>query len=199
MSLLSSEFGDTDKHIRDLSTVNELLSHYGIENKFFFDFSLTRKIEYYTGLVFEASVPNLGLPIGGGGRYDDFIKKFGKIHLPANGFALEIERCLHALTAQGFKIPKKEKIRILVSSEFDSAAVQAVERLRGRGFVTLIDVTKKDKKKTISSAKLAGINFVLFVGSSLKKLATVYDLQSNTSSRITFEAFTEKLGETTTV
>ena len=34
----------------------------------FFDFSLVRKIEYYSGIVFEASVPNLGLPLGGGGR-----------------------------------------------------------------------------------------------------------------------------------
>ena len=38
-----------------------------------FDLGLVRSIGYYTGAVFEVYDPALGVPIGGGGRYDDLL------------------------------------------------------------------------------------------------------------------------------
>ena len=49
---------------------------------------------YYTGAVFEVYDAALGTPIGGGGRYDDLLGRFGR-SLPACGWALDVER-LHA-------------------------------------------------------------------------------------------------------
>jgi len=194
VSLGSSEYGRADDHLRNLLEIKDALADYGIENLVFFDFSLTRKIEYYTGMVFEASVPNLGLPLGGGGRYDDFIEKFGNLKLPATGFALEIEKCLQALTAQGFQIPEKTKAKILVSSKSRDAAIKAVNILRDAGVVALLEVTKNDEKKTIEYAKLGGIDYVVFVGSSLKKPATIYDLRSKVSRNIMIETFLQNIG-----
>ena len=194
VSLGSSEYGKVENHLRNLLEVKDVLADYGIENLVFFDFSLTRKIEYYTGMVFEASVSNLGLPLGGGGRYDDFIEKFGKLKLPATGFALEIEKCLQALTAQSFQIPEKTKAKILVSSKFRNAAIKAVNILRDAGVVALLDITKNDKKKTVEYTKLAGIDYVVFVGSSLKKPTTIYDVGSNASRNIMIETFLQSIG-----
>ncbi len=42
-----------------------------------FDLGLVRSIGYYTGAVFEVYDPTLGVPIGGGGRYDDLLGRFG--------------------------------------------------------------------------------------------------------------------------
>jgi len=194
VSLGSSEYGNADDHLRNLLEVKDVLADYNIENLVFFDFSLTRKIEYYTGMVFEASVPNLGLPLGGGGRYDDFIEKFGKLKLPATGFALEIEKCLQALAAQDFQIPEKTKAKILVSSKSMNAAIKAVNVLRDAGVVALLDVTKSDKKKTVEYAKLAGVDYVVFVGSSIEKPATVYDVGSGVSKNIMIETFLQSIG-----
>ncbi|MDH5391140.1 MAG: ATP phosphoribosyltransferase regulatory subunit, partial [Candidatus Bathyarchaeota archaeon] len=194
ISLGSSEYGKADDHLKNLLEVKDVLADYSVENLVFFDFSLTRKIEYYTGMVFEASVPNLGLPLGGGGRYDDFIEKFGKLKLPATGFALEIEKCLQALTAQGFQIPEKAKAKILVSSKFRNAAIKAVNILRDAGVVALLDITKNDKKKTVEYTKLAGIDYVVFVDSSLKKPATIYDVRSNVSRNVMIETFLQSIG-----
>jgi len=194
VSLSSSKYGRADDHLRNLLEVKDVLADYGIENFVFFDFSLTRKIEYYTGMVFEASVPNLGLPLGGGGRYGDFIEKFGKLKLPATGFALEIEKCLQALTAQGFQIPEKTKTRILVSTKFRNNAIKVVNILRDAGVVALLDVTKSGEKKIMNYAKLAGIDYVVFVGSSLKKPAIVYDVGSDTSRKIMIETFLQSIG-----
>jgi len=194
VSLSSSEYGKAGNHLKNLLEVKDVLADYNIENLVFFDFSLTRKIEYYTGIVFEACVPNLGLPLGGGGRYDDFIEKFGKLKLPATGFALEIEKCLQALTAQGFQIPAKTKTKILVSSEFRNAAIKAVNILRDAGFVALLDVTKNDEEKIMNYARLAGIDYVVFVGSSLKKPAMIYDVGSNVSRNVMIETFLQSIG-----
>jgi len=194
VSFGSSKYGKTENHLRKLLEVKDVLADYDIENLVFFDFSLTRKIEYYTGIVFEASVPNFGLPLGGGGRYDDFIEKFGKLEIPAIGFALEIEKCLQALSAQGFQPQKREKIKILVVSKFRSVAVKAVDALHNAGVAALLDVTKSDEKKVMKYAKLAGIDYVIFVGSSFEKPVTIYDTRSGVKKNVTIETFLQHLG-----
>ena len=189
-----SKYGKTEDHLRNLLEIKDVLTDYKIENFVYFDFSLTRKIEYYTGIVFEASVPNLGLPLGGGGRYDDFIEKFGKLKIPATGFALEIEKCLQALTAQGFKLPeKRKKAKVLVASKFRKAATEAVNVIRDAGVVALLDVTKSDEKKIVEYAKLAEIDYVIFVDSSLEKPVTVYDTLSDVSRNVMIGSFLQRI------
>ena len=61
-----------------------------------FDLGLLRDLGYYTGAVFEVYDPALGAPLGGGGRYDDLLGRFGR-PLPAVGFALNVERLHVAL------------------------------------------------------------------------------------------------------
>jgi len=55
------------------------------------------RLGYYTGAMFEVYDPGLGEPLGGGGRYDDLLGRFGR-PLPAVGFALGVDR-LHAAIA----------------------------------------------------------------------------------------------------
>jgi ATP phosphoribosyltransferase regulatory subunit len=60
------------------------------------DLGLARDLGYYTGAVFEVYDPGLGAPLGGGGRYDDLLGRFGR-PLPAVGFALRIDELHQAL------------------------------------------------------------------------------------------------------
>jgi ATP phosphoribosyltransferase regulatory subunit len=64
-----------------------------------FDFGLVRNIGYYTGAVFEVYDPALGAPIGGGGRYDELLGRFGR-SLPAVGFALDVDQLHQALAGE---------------------------------------------------------------------------------------------------
>ena len=59
-----------------------------------FDLGLVRTLGYYTGAVFEVYDAAFGSPLGGGGRYDDLLGRFGR-ELPACGWALDVER-VHA-------------------------------------------------------------------------------------------------------
>ncbi|MDO9354437.1 MAG: ATP phosphoribosyltransferase regulatory subunit [Solirubrobacteraceae bacterium] len=54
------------------------------------DIGLVRDLDYYSGLVFEVVHPAIGEPIGGGGRYDGLVGKFGDDR-PAVGFALNVD------------------------------------------------------------------------------------------------------------
>jgi ATP phosphoribosyltransferase regulatory subunit len=70
----------------------------GIAERVIFDLGLVRDLGYYTGATFEVYDPALGHIIGGGGRYDDLLGRFGR-PLPACGFALFVER-LHVAQAE---------------------------------------------------------------------------------------------------
>ncbi len=188
-SFASSKLRKAEDHLRNLQEIRDVLADYGIKDFVFFDCSLTRRIGYYTGIVFEVSVPNMGLPLGGGGRYDDFIEKFGKLKIPATGFALEIGKCLQALTAQGFQQTRNEKARILVASRSMKAAMKVVESLRNVGVVTLLDVTKNDEDKILMYGDLSGLDYVVFVNPCLEKLSTVCDVRSGGSRKMKVETF----------
>ena len=68
-----------------------------VADRVIFDLGLARGLGYYTGAVFDVYDPKLGEPLGGGGRYDDLLGRFGR-DLPAVGFAIGVDR-LHAALA----------------------------------------------------------------------------------------------------
>ncbi len=69
-----------------------------------FDANFGRKLEYYTGFVFEITVPALGenAQIAGGGRYDTLLRKLGAPrNVPAIGCMIRTERLLMAVRGAG--------------------------------------------------------------------------------------------------
>jgi ATP phosphoribosyltransferase regulatory subunit len=79
--------------LRDATTglreVYELLAP-DVAERVIFDLGLIRNLSYYTGAVFRVYDPAHGVPIGGGGQYDDLLAQFGR-PLPAVGFGLAVE------------------------------------------------------------------------------------------------------------
>lgn len=70
-----------------------------VAQRVIFDLGLTGNLGYYTGAVFQVYDPTLGVPLGGGGRYDDLLGRFGR-PLPAVGWALTVERLHIALMGE---------------------------------------------------------------------------------------------------
>ncbi len=194
ISLNGPKYKEVNKQLTNLINLQKMLINFKIEDNVFFDFSLTKKIDYYTGMVFEASIPNLGLPIGSGGRYDNFIEKFGKLRLPATGFALEIGKLIQALLAQGFKFPNKTKTKVIVSSNSISEAVKTTQTLRDSGIIASIEIKERNFEKTVEYGKLTKSDYVIYVNSSLKNPLTVYDIKSDSETQITFQTFLQNIG-----
>ena len=84
--------------VAGMRMVRELLAP-EVAARVIFDLGLVRNLGYYTGAVFEVYDPALGTPIGGGGRYDELLGRFGR-PLPAVGFALGVERLHIALAGE---------------------------------------------------------------------------------------------------
>ena len=75
------------------------------------DLGLVRGIGYYTGALFEVYDPALGAPVGGGGRYDELLGRFGR-ELPAVGFALEVDRLHVALAGEERGSPRSGPVEV---------------------------------------------------------------------------------------
>ncbi len=71
----------------------------GLADRVILDLGLVRDLGYYTGAVFELYDPAVGFALGGGGRYDDLIGRFGAPR-PACGIALDVQRVHVAQAAE---------------------------------------------------------------------------------------------------
>jgi ATP phosphoribosyltransferase regulatory subunit len=81
-----------------LQATFDALAARGIGGRVQLDLGLLRDLGYYTGAILEVYDPALGHILGGGGRYDELLGRFGR-DLPAAGFALYLER-LHIAQAE---------------------------------------------------------------------------------------------------
>ncbi len=77
----------------------EALEARGAADRVQIDLGLLRDLGYYSGAILEVYDPALGHVLGGGGRYDGLLKRFG-VDLPAAGFALYLERVHVAQTEE---------------------------------------------------------------------------------------------------
>jgi ATP phosphoribosyltransferase regulatory subunit len=74
-----------------LSRTYEELQRRGAADRVQIDLGLLRDLGYYSGAILEVYDPALGHVLGGGGRYDGLMKRFG-LDLSAAGFALYLDR-----------------------------------------------------------------------------------------------------------
>ncbi|MBD3280193.1 histidine--tRNA ligase [Candidatus Dojkabacteria bacterium] len=83
----------SNEYISRLEKIFKSFEDQGIEKYFVVDLGISRGSDYYTGIIFEASLPDKGIgSIGGGGRYDNLVRDFGNYDIPAVGFSIGIDR-----------------------------------------------------------------------------------------------------------
>lgn len=109
----------------------ELLEATGMSARVRVDFGILRSFDYYTGLIVEAYAPGVGLPLGGGGRYDDVLAAFGA-PMPAAGFALTLERVHIALRAQDVDVAVRG-LDVVVGGDDPAEVLRAAATLRASG------------------------------------------------------------------
>lgn len=95
----------TNRALDDLAATYERLGERGIADRVRLDLGLLRDLGYYTGAILEVYDPALGHVLGGGGRYDELMGRFGR-PLPAVGFALYLER-VHVAQAEEERLARE--------------------------------------------------------------------------------------------
>lgn len=117
--------------LESLQATWELLEAAGVDDAVSIDFGTMRSFGYYTGMVLEVFAPQLGVAIGGGGRYDSLMSEF-ESPMPAAGFAVGIERVHIALSEQE-GLPQTTAVDAVVGGEALPAFV-AARQLRRNGW-----------------------------------------------------------------
>jgi len=97
---------DCRRALARLRDVWERMTKAGWGEHLLLDMGEIRRMEYYTGLVFDIYADGLGTEVGGGGRYDSLIGRFGR-EMPSTGFAFDLDRLLQLRAMQGGASPQK--------------------------------------------------------------------------------------------
>jgi ATP phosphoribosyltransferase regulatory subunit len=119
--------------VDELERLAETLGAAGLGDRLAVDLGEVRGLDYYTGLVFRAYAPGLGFEVGGGGRYDTLLGRFGR-PLPAVGFMLGLDRVVLLLERQGrLPAPSPAPVELIADPGLGAALLRArAARASGR-------------------------------------------------------------------
>jgi len=144
----------------NLQEILDLTQKSGLEHETLIEAGFARGLEYYTGMIEEAFVPELeGLALGGGGRYDKLIELFGGEPTPAVGVAMGPDRIVLATEKQGINLAEKKEPRILVvpiKPEMKTQAFEITAKLRTQGIAAEIEVMGRELSKALADADRRG-------------------------------------------
>ncbi|MDE3223856.1 MAG: ATP phosphoribosyltransferase regulatory subunit [Nitrospirota bacterium] len=102
-----------------LTQVYRLLADTGFKDRLVLDLGEFRGFDYYDGVVFDVFTEGVGCELGGGGRYNNLIGRFGQ-DLPSTGFAFDVDRLFRALERRGNGSPRARGT-VLVSAPASQA------------------------------------------------------------------------------
>lgn len=150
--------------VGELQSLADMLDSRGLKNVEY-NMSIVRGIDYYTGIVFEASDnknPRLG-SLFGGGRYDALPKLFGRQDLFATGAAGGVERMAMSLSAQ--PSPARNLAYVAVAGrEFSAEAQRAVRRIRDSGIPCESPLQSRSLTKQLVDASRLGSTWAVILG-----------------------------------
>lgn len=123
------------EEIRKLEALHNLLELYNVDKFVSLDLGLINHMDYYSGIIFQGYVENVGKPVLMGGRYDQLASQIGRA-LPAIGFAFESDVLLDALDQNDLFKPDIPQIDALLiyDSKRQKEAIQTAKVLRENGF-----------------------------------------------------------------
>lgn len=180
LALMEEKSGGESPDSVRLKEIYSMLKNSGIEDSFILDPSITRGLDYYTGIVYETflnDLPGIG-SVCSGGRYDNLTGLYMKEKLPGVGSSIGLDRLIAGL--EELKLIKK-------AGSFTKAAIfcqnpnlmceyqKIAAELRKNGISTEVFPEEKKMGQQYTWAEKKGIPFGILLsgdGLSLKNLKT---------------------------
>lgn len=162
--------------------------------------TLARGLDYYTGVIFEISLPNYdGGSCGGGGRYDNLINDLGGIDVPAVGIAFGFDRLVEAAIDLKLIPDKNSTAQVLITildEKWVEKSAQVANKLRQAGIATeLFPGTEDDLSKQLKKANRAQIPYVILYGENEAKTnqVTLKNMASGEQEMMSMSAVIDQL------
>lgn len=140
-----------------LRQVYQYLKDFKVQDYVSLDLGILRGFSYYTGVVFEGYVREIGYPIVEGGRYDSLYGEFG-YPLPATGFAMNL-----AALAERLNTKTKPTPEVFVYGEETSLVIQEVQKLRQQGVQVEMGIGNLSETEVEELVKRKRIDRVMYI------------------------------------
>ncbi len=134
------------------------------------DLGFARGLDYYTGMIFEVYIPELGIALGGGGRYDKLVEIFGGTPMPAVGCSPGIDRIVLALE-QLNRFPTETTCRpqiIVIPVEQTtpvlSKGLEIASSLRSQNIITHHETLGRHLRSALTYAVRQGYSHAIIIG-----------------------------------
>ena len=180
LSILEGMFGQVDE-ISRLGQILTMMKACGIEKDFSLDTSITRGLDYYTGIVYETLLLDMSQigSICSGGRYNNLAGLYTKENLPGVGSCIGLDRLIAALEELKSPIVTDSSYAdvMVVSNKDDIGWSESVAmKLRAKGINADSYVGEKGLGQQFAYAEKNGIPYVVSSQSgdvfSVKEIAT---------------------------
>ncbi|MBP5451685.1 MAG: ATP phosphoribosyltransferase regulatory subunit, partial [Treponema sp.] len=154
--LAGGEADDT----RRMGDLYQMMKAAGIQDTYILDPSITRGLDYYTGVVYETfldDLPGIG-SVCSGGRYDNLAGLYMKDRVPGVGASIGLDRLIAGLTELGLTTEKGSYLdaEIFNSDENLSIQYQALAaKLRAKGISVEVfpDTVKMNRQYAVTESK----------------------------------------------
>jgi histidyl-tRNA synthetase len=169
LACLTEAAGGSCPESERLSLIRRFMNDTGAASSFVLDPSITRGLDYYTGVVYETFInelPEIG-SVCSGGRYGDLVGLYSKEKLSGVGSSIGLDRLIAALEALGKSPEKSVYARAVIACENEElgGAYQALaEKFRERGAACEVFPEAKKLTQQFALAEKKGAEFVIIPG-----------------------------------
>jgi histidyl-tRNA synthetase len=185
LALIEEMAGGEADDTRRMKSIYEMMKAAGIAETFILDPSITRGLDYYTGIVYETflnKLPSIG-SVCSGGRYDNLAGLYMKEKVPGVGASIGLDRLIAGLTQLGITSQKGSYLDAEIFCQDEELTIhyqKLAAQLRAKGVAVEVfpDTRKMNQQYKVTEAK--GIPWGIFVKKeqtgnnrlTLKKLLT---------------------------
>lgn len=163
--------------LQNLANVFEIIQAYDMEKNIVIDLGLINHMDYYSDIIFQGFVENIGKPILMGGRYNQLADQFGT-SIPAIGFACDIDSLLESTNGQEKVYSPPNDVSIFYEKEKQPFGLSIANELRMRGYrVLTFPLNKKmQSPETVYTIRLETEENILRNQEEISKFADLAEL-----------------------
>lgn len=158
------EYEEVQDSLNEFKELIKLLKSFKISN-YTINMGIARGLDYYTGIVFEIYVPELGAQkqVAGGGSYN-LVEVFGGEKIESTGFAFGFDRLMNAIKDKEENEPIVDVFVAPIASETRGKSFEICQTLRSANIRTELDLSRRKFKKLLSAANKLKAKYVILVG-----------------------------------
>jgi histidyl-tRNA synthetase len=169
ISTMEELAGGPDEDTRRLRTITAATAELGLTDRVLLDPSITRGLDYYTGIVFETfldGAESIG-SVCSGGRYDDLVGLYSKEAMPGVGASIGLDRLIAGLDELSSDTPDRAAADVLVTMQDETLLAHyhaLAGQLRARGIRAEVFPEGKKLGQQFAFAEKKGIPYALVCG-----------------------------------